>query len=104
MDRSLVADPSARDVAVPARPPTSAVPADRSELDDKPWLTADEAHVPPSLVYPTTLLPVALEAFARLLEAETGETVLVPPHPQLIGAYGAVLLALAMIGEPAGRT
>jgi len=33
-------------------------------------------------------------AIARLLEAETGETVLVPPHPQLIGAYGAALFAL----------
>jgi activator of 2-hydroxyglutaryl-CoA dehydratase len=42
-----------------------------------------------------------LPAIARLLEAETGETVLVPPHPQLMGAYGAALLALAKIGEPA---
>ena len=41
-------------------------------------------------------------AIARLLEAETGETVLVPPHPQLMGAYGAALLALAKIGERAG--
>lgn len=33
-------------------------------------------------------------AVARLLEAETGETVVVPPHPQLLGAYGAALVAL----------
>jgi len=48
---------------------------------------------------PICLLP----AIARLLEAETGETVLVPPHPQLMGAYGATLRALAKIGEPAGK-
>ena len=51
------------------------------------------------LAVPICLLP----AIARLLEAETGETVLVPPHPQLMGAYGAALLALAKIGEPAGK-
>jgi predicted CoA-substrate-specific enzyme activase len=33
-------------------------------------------------------------AVARLLEDETGETVLIPPHPQLLGAFGAALLAL----------
>jgi hypothetical protein len=92
MDRSLDADPEARDVHVPA---------DRGERDGKPWLAAYEAHVPPSLGYTTTPLPVALEATARLLEAETGETVIVPPHPQSMGAHGA---ALAMIGEPAGKT
>lgn len=34
-------------------------------------------------------------AVARLLEAETGETVVVPPHPQLLGAYGAALMAMS---------
>ena len=33
-------------------------------------------------------------ALAQLLEVETGETVVVPPHPQLLGAYGAALVAL----------
>lgn len=40
-------------------------------------------------------------AIARLLEAETGETVIVPPHPQLMGAYGAALVALERLGEVA---
>ncbi len=33
-------------------------------------------------------------AVPRLLEAETGQPVVVPPHPQLMGAYGAALIAL----------
>ncbi len=33
-------------------------------------------------------------AIARLLEEETGQPVVVPQHPQLMGAYGAALLAL----------
>jgi (R)-2-hydroxyacyl-CoA dehydratese activating ATPase len=33
-------------------------------------------------------------ALARLLEVETGEAVVVPPNPQLLGAYGAALVAL----------
>ncbi len=34
------------------------------------------------------------QAIRRLLEAETGETILVPEYPQLIGALGAALIAL----------
>ena len=41
-------------------------------------------------------------AIARLLEAETGQRVIVPPHPQLMGAYGAALVALEKVGEPTG--
>ena len=41
-------------------------------------------------------------AIARLLEAETGQRVIVPPHPQLMGAYGAALVALEKAGEPSG--
>lgn len=33
-------------------------------------------------------------AVPQLLELETGQSVLVPPHPQLMGAYGAALIAL----------
>ncbi len=33
-------------------------------------------------------------AIPRLLEEETGQPVVVPPHPQLMGAYGAALIAL----------
>jgi predicted CoA-substrate-specific enzyme activase len=33
-------------------------------------------------------------AIARLLEEETGQPVVVPQHPQLMGAYGAALIAL----------
>jgi predicted CoA-substrate-specific enzyme activase len=33
-------------------------------------------------------------AIPRLLEEETGEEVVIPRHPQLMGAYGAALLAL----------
>jgi long-chain acyl-CoA synthetase len=33
--------------------------------NDKPWLAAYESHVPPSLDYPNTTLPAALEATAR---------------------------------------
>jgi predicted CoA-substrate-specific enzyme activase len=43
-------------------------------------------------------------AVARLLEAETGETVVVPPHPQLLGAFGAALVALESVGERPGRS
>ena len=32
---------------------------------DRPWLTSYESHVPPSLDYPNTTLPAALEATAR---------------------------------------
>jgi predicted CoA-substrate-specific enzyme activase len=35
-------------------------------------------------------------AIARLLEEETGQPVEVPQHPQLMGAYGAALIALEM--------
>lgn len=35
-------------------------------------------------------------AICRMLEEETGEKVSVPRHPQLMGAYGAALLALEM--------
>lgn len=35
-------------------------------------------------------------AVARLLEEETRETVVIPPHPQLLGAFGAALVALEM--------
>ena len=38
-------------------------------------------------------------AIARLLEAETSETVVIPPHPQLLGAFGAALVALEKPGE-----
>ncbi len=33
-------------------------------------------------------------AIPCMLEEETGERVIVPPHPQLMGAYGAALIAL----------
>jgi predicted CoA-substrate-specific enzyme activase len=33
-------------------------------------------------------------AIARMLEEETGEQVVVPRHPQLMGAYGAAMMAL----------
>jgi predicted CoA-substrate-specific enzyme activase len=33
-------------------------------------------------------------AIPRMLEEETGERVIVPSHPQLMGAYGAALIAL----------
>jgi (R)-2-hydroxyacyl-CoA dehydratese activating ATPase len=42
-------------------------------------------------------------AVARLLEAETGEKVIVPPNPQLLGAYGAALVALESVGQPARK-
>jgi predicted CoA-substrate-specific enzyme activase len=42
-------------------------------------------------------------AVARLLEAETGEKVIVPPNPQLLGAYGAALVALEDAGHPARK-
>jgi (R)-2-hydroxyacyl-CoA dehydratese activating ATPase len=44
-------------------------------------------------------------AVARLLEEETGEAVVIPPHPQLLGAYGAALVGLesrATAATPAG--
>ncbi len=34
------------------------------------------------------------QAIARMLEEETSETVIVPQYPQLMGAYGAALIAL----------
>jgi predicted CoA-substrate-specific enzyme activase len=36
------------------------------------------------------------QAIPRMLEEETGEKVLIPQYPQLMGAYGAALIALAM--------
>ena len=36
------------------------------------------------------------QAIARMLEEETGEQVIVPRHPQLMGAYGAALIALGL--------
>ena len=36
------------------------------------------------------------QAIARMLEEETGEKVIVPRHPQLMGAYGAALIALGL--------
>ena len=36
------------------------------------------------------------QAIARMLEEETGERVIVPRHPQLMGAYGAALIALGL--------
>jgi predicted CoA-substrate-specific enzyme activase len=36
------------------------------------------------------------KAIQKLLEEETGEKVLVPDHPQLMGAYGAALIALEL--------
>jgi len=33
--------------------------------EDRPWLSAYESHVPPSLDYPNTTLPAALEVTAR---------------------------------------
>ena len=36
------------------------------------------------------------QAIAWMLEEETGEKVLIPQYPQLMGAYGAALIALAM--------
>ena len=38
------------------------------------------------------------QAIARMLEEETGEQVIVPRHPQLMGAYGAALIALGLPG------
>jgi predicted CoA-substrate-specific enzyme activase len=38
-------------------------------------------------------------AISSMLEEETGEKVIVPQHPQLMGAYGAALIALEMF-EP----
>jgi predicted CoA-substrate-specific enzyme activase len=35
-------------------------------------------------------------AVARMLEEETGEKVILPRYPQLMGAYGAALIALGM--------
>jgi len=35
------------------------------------------------------------QAIARMLEEETGEKVVIPQYPQLMGAYGAALIALA---------
>jgi activator of 2-hydroxyglutaryl-CoA dehydratase len=34
------------------------------------------------------------QAIPRMLEEEMGEKVIVPRHPQLMGAYGAALIAL----------
>jgi predicted CoA-substrate-specific enzyme activase len=39
------------------------------------------------------------QAIARMLEEETSEKVIVPRHPQLMGAYGAALIALRMGDE-----
>ena len=36
------------------------------------------------------------QVIPRLLEQETGEHVIVPRHPQLMGAYGAALIALGL--------
>jgi len=36
-------------------------------------------------------------AICRMLAEETGERVIVPRHPQLMGAYGAALLALEKV-------
>ena len=36
------------------------------------------------------------QVIPRLLEEETGEHVIVPRHPQLMGAYGAALIALGL--------
>ena len=36
------------------------------------------------------------QAICRMLEEETVEKVIVPHHPQLMGVYGAALLALGM--------
>ncbi len=36
-------------------------------------------------------------AVPRLLEEETGEKVILPRHPQLVGAHGAALIALEMV-------
>ena len=36
------------------------------------------------------------QAVPRMLEEETGEKVIVPRHPQLMGAYGAALIALGL--------
>jgi predicted CoA-substrate-specific enzyme activase len=36
------------------------------------------------------------QAIPRMLEEETGEKVVVPRHPQLMGAYGAALIALGL--------
>jgi len=38
-------------------------------------------------------------AICRMLEEETGEKVVLPRHPQLMGAYGAALLALDVQGD-----
>lgn len=39
-------------------------------------------------------------AIPRMLEEETGERVVVPPQPQLMGAYGAALIALERDRHP----
>jgi predicted CoA-substrate-specific enzyme activase len=39
------------------------------------------------------------QAIARMLEEETGQRIIAPRHPQLMGAYGAALVAL---GQTAG--
>ena len=36
------------------------------------------------------------QAIARMLEEETGEKVVIPQYPQLMGAYGAALVALGL--------
>ena len=36
------------------------------------------------------------QAIPRLLEEETGEKVVIPRYPQLMGAYGAALVALEL--------
>ncbi|HEY77096.1 MAG TPA: 2-hydroxyglutaryl-CoA dehydratase [Thermoflexia bacterium] len=41
-------------------------------------------------------------AIRQMLEEETGERVVLPRHPQLMGAYGAALLALEDRGRPNG--
>ena len=40
------------------------------------------------------------QAIPRMLEEETGEKVVVPRHPQLMGAYGAALIALDLLARP----
>lgn len=44
-------------------------------------------------------------AIVRLLQEETGEEVILPRHPQLMGAYGAALVALepGTSGQPTGE-
>ncbi len=36
-------------------------------------------------------------AISRMMEEETGEKVIIPEHPQLMGAYGAALIAMKLI-------